>query len=146
MANKSRAAKAGKAKDELAELWPSQESEKSIALLKALHILTRDGALNADSRRKLKQVMHLTQLLRPSIEALLQESGDPVLADVGAGKSYLGFVLYDLILGPAGRGRVIGIESRERLVEASRALISFLASEEVRLKWAAAGFEPLGDR
>src|SRR5262249_17833444 len=41
---------AAKAQDALAELWPGQ----SVELLKALHILTRDGALNADSRRKLK--------------------------------------------------------------------------------------------
>jgi hypothetical protein len=45
-----------------------------------------------------------------------------VLADLGAGKSYLGFVLYDLILGPAGRGRVVGVETRADLIEASRAL------------------------
>ena len=109
-------------KDAWAELWPSQKSEKSAALLKALHILTREGKLNADSRRKLKQVLHLTQLLRPALEALLKESEDPILADVSAGKSYLGFVLYDLILGPAGRGRVIGVEARTDLVSTSRAL------------------------
>src|SRR3954471_21156925 len=95
-------------KASLSELWPSQRSENSVALLKALHILTRDGALNADSRRKLKQVLHLTTLLRPALEQLLGESGEPVIADLGAGKSYLGFVLYDLILGPAGRGSVVG--------------------------------------
>ena len=102
----------------LTELWPGQ----SVPLLKALHILTREGQLNADSRRKLKQVLHLTQLLRPSIEALLASSDDPVIADLGAGKSYLGFVLYDLIIGPAGRGRVIGVETREELVVCARAL------------------------
>jgi SAM-dependent methyltransferase len=107
-------------KDVLAELWPG--AEKSVPLLKALHILTRDGALNADSRRKLKQVLHLTQILRPSIEAMLQGSDDPLLADLGAGKSYLGFILYELILGPAGRGRVVGVETRPELVEASRIL------------------------
>lgn len=105
-----------------AELWPSQHSEKSAALLKALHILTRDGALNADSRRKLKQVLHLTQFLRPALEALLEQSGDPVVADVGAGKSYLGFILYDLIFGPAGRGRIVGVEARPDLVAVSRSL------------------------
>ena len=104
------------------ELWPSQHSEKSAALLKALHILTRDGALNADSRRKLKQVLHLTQFLRPALEALLEQSDEPVVADVGAGKSYLGFILYDLILGPAGRGRIVGIEARPDLVNVSRSL------------------------
>lgn len=109
-------------KDSLSELWPSQRSENSVALLKALHILTRDGALNADSRRKLTQVLHLTQLLRPSLGALLQEMENPILADLGAGKSYLGFILYDLILGPAGRGQVFAVESRKELVEQSRTL------------------------
>ena len=106
----------------LAELWPSRQSEKSVALLKALHILTRDGVLNADSRRKLKQVLHLTQFLRPALEELLKQSEEPTLADVGSGKSYLGFVLYDLILGPAGRGRVIAVDARPDLVDQSRAL------------------------
>ena len=109
-------------KKALAELWPSQHPEKSIPLLQALHILTRDGALNADSRRKLKQVLHLTQLLRPSLEALLTESEEPVVADVGAGKSYLGFMLYDLVLGPAGHGSVVGVEARSELVDVTRKL------------------------
>ena len=106
----------------IAELWPSQKPEKSVALLKALHILTREGMLNADSRRKLKQVLHLTQILRPSLEAMLAESEAPVLADLGAGKSYLGFLLYELILGPAGRGQVVGVEARAELIAASRVL------------------------
>ncbi len=104
------------------ELWPSVRAEDSLALLKALHILTRDGALNADSRRKLKQVLHLVQLLRPALEAMLKEKDEPLLVDLGAGKSYLGFILYDLVLGAAGRGRVVGVEAREDLVVASRAL------------------------
>lgn len=107
---------------EIKALWPSAEPERSLPLLKALHILTREGALNQDSRRKLKQVLHLVQLLRPSIEELLKTQDEPVLADLGAGKSYLGFVLYDLIFGAAGRGSVTGVEAREELVEVSRAL------------------------
>jgi hypothetical protein len=114
--------KAVAAKDSWRELWPSQHADKSVPLLQALHILTRDGALNADSRRKLIQVLHLTQLLRPALEALLKNQEEPVIADVGAGKSYLGFILYDLVLGPAGRGRVVGVEARDALVESSRAL------------------------
>src|SRR5882672_446784 len=97
----------------LKELWPGQ----SVELLKALHILTPDGRLNADSRRKLKQVLHLVQLLRPALDALLAETESPVLADLGCGKSYLGFILYDLVIGPSGRGRIYGVESRFELVE-----------------------------
>lgn len=115
---------AAKDKETWSKLWPSAHPEKSIPLLQALHILTRDGTLNADSRRKLTQVLHLTQLLRPALEALLKEKEDTVLADVGAGKSYLGFILYDLVLGPAGRGRIVGVEAREKLVETSQALAS----------------------
>lgn len=113
---------AEKDKDAWQKLWPSRHPEKSVPLLQALHILTRDQALNADSRRKLTQVLHLTQLLRPALEHLLATMDDPLLADLGAGKSYLGFILYDLVLGPAGRGRVVGVEAREKLVETSRAL------------------------
>jgi hypothetical protein len=114
--------KAATEQETWANLWPSQNTGKSVPLLKALHILTRDGALNADSRRKLNQVVHLTQLLRPALDSVLEEQEDPVLADVGAGKSYLGFILYDLVFGPAGRGRVVGVEAREKLVELSRSL------------------------
>ena len=104
------------------ELWPSESTENSVALLKALHILTREGGLNADSRRKLKQVLHLVQLLRPSLDALFATVESPVLADLGAGKSYLGFILYDLVFGPKGRGHIIGVEAREELVARARAL------------------------
>lgn len=100
----------------LAELWPGQ----SLGLLKALHILTRDGALNADSRRKLKQVQHLAQLIKPAIDAALAQKENPVLADLGAGKSYLGLILYDLYFATAGRGRVVAVEARPALIEAAR--------------------------
>jgi hypothetical protein len=99
-----------------ADLWPGQ----SVALLKALHILTRDGALNADSRRKLKQVLHLAQLIKPALDWALAERGEPVLADLGAGKSYLGFILYDLYFAKAGKGIVYGVEARPDLVATAR--------------------------
>src|SRR5258706_3926437 len=113
-------------------LWPSANPENSVALLKALHILTPDGRLNADSRRKLKQVLHLVQLLRPALDALLEETESPLLVDLGSGKSYLGFILYDLVIGPSGRGRIYGVESRGELVERSRALAESLGFERMQ--------------
>ena len=98
------------------ELWPGQ----SVALLKALHVLTPDGALNADSRRKLKQVLHLAQLIKPALDWAFAEKTQPVLADLGAGKSYLGFILYDLYFARQARGLVYGVESRDDLIETSR--------------------------
>jgi hypothetical protein len=111
----------------LAEMWPGPARESSVTLLKALHVLTRDGGLNLDTRRKLKQVLHLVQLLRPSLDALLapgngEEGTDPVIADLGTGKSYLGFILYDLVVGPAGRGSIVGVDVRAELVERSQTL------------------------
>jgi len=103
-------------KESLSDLWPGQ----SIPLLKALNILTHNGGLNADSRRKLKQVQHLAQLIKPAIDAALKEKPEPVLADLGAGKSYLGFILYDLYFGPAGRGKVIAVESQSTLTAKAR--------------------------
>lgn len=88
----------------------------SIELLKDLHLLTRDGDLNADSRRKVKQINHLIGLLRPAIDDILARYTDPVLVDCGAGKSYLGFLLAQLVLAPAARGGVWAIESRPELV------------------------------
>src|SRR5450432_1819546 len=98
------------------ELAPGQ----SVPLLKALHILTHNGGLNADSRRKLKQVQHLAQLIKPAIDAALGDRDQPVLADLGAGKSYLGFILYDLYFAPAGRGKVIAVEAREALIATAK--------------------------
>jgi hypothetical protein len=113
------------------DLWPSANPENSVALLKALHILTLDGRLNADSRRKLKQVLHLVQLLRPSVDALLAQTDSPVFVDLGSGKSYLGFILYDLVIGPSGRGRIYGVETRGELVERSRALAAGMGFERM---------------
>jgi hypothetical protein len=119
------------------DLRPGQ----SIELLKELHILTREGKLNQDSRRKLKQVLHLYQFIEKILKELSDEdagksstldAGQPAdahashlgltLADHGAGKSYLGFMVYDLFFKALSQGYIYGIETRAELVEASRAL------------------------
>ena len=138
---------AGAANPLVDELRPGQ----SIELLKELHILTREGKLNQDSRRKLKQVYHLYQF----IEKLLLELPDAApeqpndspktavspsdgarldamtLADHGAGKSYLGFILYDLFFKHRVRGHIYGIESRPELVQKSQELAARLGFERM---------------
>ena len=100
---------------------------QSIELLKELHILTRDGRMNQDSRRKLKQVNHLFQFIEPLLEKVLADHDDIRLVDHGAGKSYLGFILYDLFCKDrAPRARLQGIETRAELVERSRQLAARL--------------------
>ncbi len=76
---------------------------QSLALLQALHILTPDGRINQDSRRKLKQVNHLLQFIEPLLEKTLATRGSVTLVDHGAGKSYLGFMLYDRFFAPRDR-------------------------------------------
>ena len=114
------------------ELRPGQ----SIELLKELHILTREGRLNQDTRRKLKQVYHLYQFIEPLLDEVLKTDAAFTLADHGAGKSYLGFILYDLFFNVARQGRataghIYGIETRSELVEKSSALAARLGFEHM---------------
>ncbi|HEX5784340.1 MAG TPA: SAM-dependent methyltransferase [Burkholderiaceae bacterium] len=109
------------------DLRPGQ----SVELLQELHILTREGRINQDSRRKLKQVNHLLQFIEPLLQQVLDERGDVSLADHGAGKSYLGFMLYDLFFRPRSVGQVYGIETRAELVQRSRDLAARLGFERM---------------
>lgn len=109
--------------DKTHDIRPGQ----SIELLKALHILTRDGKMNQDSRRKLKQVYHLFQFIEPLLKDVQQQRGAVTLADHGAGKSYLGFILHDLFFKEQPEAlkngsHIYGIETREELVKSSEEL------------------------
>ena len=110
---------------------PEIKPNQSIELLKALHILTRDGKLNQDSRRKLKQVYHLVNFIEPLFNEVLAKNPNPTMVDHGAGKSYLGFILYDLLLKQHAAGQVVGIETRAELVEKSRQLAEELHFERM---------------
>ena len=113
------------------EIRPGQ----SLELLKELHILTREGKLNQDSRRKLKQVYHLYGFIEKLLLELPASDKGLTLADHGAGKSYLGFIIYDLFfnaqesktkrLGHAN-DHIYGIETRAELVQKSRELATRL--------------------
>jgi hypothetical protein len=107
--------------------YPEIRPDQSIELLKALHILTRDGKMNQDSRRKLKQVYHLYQFIEPLLQEVRNERGALTLVDHGAGKSYLGFILYDLFFKALNdASHIYGIETREELVTHSRELAQLL--------------------
>ena len=128
--DKKQGGKAGAPVQDIAvqlELKPGQSME----LLKALHILTREGKLNQDSRRKLKQVYHLYQFIEPLLNELSKDEHAVTLADHGAGKSYLGFILYDLYFKALGRGSIYGIETRAPLVESSQKLAAELGFERM---------------
>ncbi len=122
---------------------PEIKAGQSIELLKELHILTREGKLNQDSRRKLKQVYHLYHFIEKLLDELRTEREVPdgqvqkknslpiTLADHGAGKSYLGFILYDLFFKTLQSGHIYGIETRSELVQKSRELAQRLGFERM---------------
>ena len=114
------------------QLPPEVRPGQSVELLKELHILTREGKLNQDSRRKLKQVYHLFQFIEKLLKELPASDTGPTLADHGAGKSYLGFIIYDLFFKALGQGTIYGIETRSELVGSSKALAQKLGFERMR--------------
>lgn len=108
--------------DNAMSLIPEIKPQQSVELLKELHILTRDGKINQDTRRKLKQVYHLYQFIEPLMADILSGKDTLTLADHGAGKSYLGFILYDLFLKDKPGAHVYGVETRQDLVDRSEDL------------------------
>lgn len=114
------------------ELLPGCSQE----LLKALHLLTRSGDLNADALRKLKQVNHLVRLLTPALEDIFARSPQPTVVDCGAGKSYLGFILYELFFKdrPEATGQVLSLESRADLSQNAAALARTLKFERMQFQ------------
>jgi hypothetical protein len=111
---------------------PEIKPGQSLELLKELHILTRDGKLNQDTRRKLKQVYHLYQFIEPLLKDTTDDSKGSVLVDHGAGKSYLGFILYDLFFKGKDKGQVIGIEFRPELIQKSKDLANKLGFHKMK--------------
>ncbi|GAB4211030.1 MAG: SAM-dependent methyltransferase [Rhodoferax sp.] len=103
---------------------------QSLELLKALHILTQDGQINQDSRRKLKQVLHLAQFIAPLLSQPHADAG-LTLVDHGAGKAYLGFILYDIYLKHRPDARVVGVEHRPELVARARQLAQSLGFDRM---------------
>ena len=111
-------------------LAPEIRVGQSIELLKELHILTVDGKLNQDSRRKLKQVYHLFQFIEKLLLELPAQT-NMTLADHGAGKSYLGFIIYDLFFKALKTGHIYGVETRPELVRKSQELAAKLGFERM---------------
>lgn len=98
--------------------------EFSKELLQALHLLTRGGDLNQDARRKLKQVEHLLGFFRPALEELKKDERKLQLCDLGSGKSYLGFLLYEAFLKEWPTATLYSVEQRKELIESCEKIAS----------------------
>ena len=91
---------------------PLTETDKP--WLHALGITGKDGAVRADAQDKFRQINKMVEIFAPLIQGLKAEN--PRILDMGAGKGYLDFALYDYLSGQGKSAEIIGVELRPQLV------------------------------
>ena len=83
--------------------------------LHALGITGKDGVVRNDAQDKFRQINKMVEIFAPLIQAI--QADKPRIVDMGAGKGYLDFALYDYLANVANRpAEVIGVEMRDGLV------------------------------
>ncbi|MBC7282924.1 SAM-dependent methyltransferase [Hoeflea sp.] len=93
---------------------PLTETDKP--WLKALGITGNNGVVRHDAQDKFRQINKMVEIFAPLIAAIKAER--PLIVDMGAGKGYLDFALYDYLATVVRRPvRIVGVEMREQLVE-----------------------------
>lgn len=95
-------------------------TETNKPYLHALGITGKDGVVRNDAQDKFRQINKMVEIFAPLIAAI--KSDKPRVVDMGAGKGYLDFALYDYMANVANRpAEVVGVELRPALVEAGNA-------------------------
>ena len=87
--------------------------------LHALGITGKDGQVRSDAQDKFRQINKMVEIFAPLIQAI--KADKPRIVDMGAGKGYLDFALYDYL---DGKAEVIGVELRDKLVDDGNATAS----------------------
>ena len=83
--------------------------------LHALGITGKDGVVRNDAQDKFRQINKMVEIFAPLIQAI--KADKPRIVDMGAGKGYLDFALYDYLANVARRpAEMIGVEMRDKLV------------------------------
>ncbi|NMA97244.1 MAG: SAM-dependent methyltransferase [Phyllobacteriaceae bacterium] len=83
--------------------------------LPALGLTGKDGAVRNDAQDKFRQINKMVEIFAPLIQGL--KAKNPRILDMGAGKGYLDFALYDYLSGKGDSAEIIGVELRPQLVE-----------------------------
>lgn len=92
-------------------------TDSSKAYLHQLNLTDADGKVFKNAQDKWKQINHYIELLSSSLSDLPSKEKLKVL-DMGAGKGYLTFALYDYLKNSLGKQvEVVGIEYRKDLVD-----------------------------
>lgn len=90
-------------------------AETNKPYLNALGITGKDGVVRNDAQDKFRQINKMVEIFAPLIQAIGADK--PRILDMGAGKGYLDFALYDYLANVAKRPvEVIGVEMRDGLV------------------------------
>ena len=90
-------------------------AESAAPWLRALGLVGGDGKVLAASQDKFRQINKMVEIFAPLIQALKAER--PRILDMGAGKGYLDFALYDYLANVAHRpAEIVGVELRDKLV------------------------------
>jgi SAM-dependent methyltransferase len=82
--------------------------------MQALGITGKDGVVRNDAQDKFRQINKMVEIFAPLIQGL--KVARPRIVDMGAGKGYLDFALYDYLSGEGVETDVIGVELRQQLV------------------------------
>jgi len=91
-------------------------TETNKPYLHALGIAGKDGQVRNDAQDKFRQINKMVEIFAPLIQAIKAEK--PRIIDMGAGKGYLDFALYDYLANVAGRpAEIVGVEMRPQLVQ-----------------------------
>ncbi|MCE7038878.1 SAM-dependent methyltransferase [Dyadobacter sp. CY312] len=94
-----------------------QISPKDKGYLTALKITDEDGNVFKNAQDKYKQINHYVDILSPLIREI-PETDKLKVVDMGSGKGYLTFALYDYLSNVVNRpSQITGVEFREDLVE-----------------------------
>lgn len=90
-------------------------TQTSKPYLHALGITGKDGQVRNDAQDKFRQINKMVEIFAPLIQAI--KADRPRIVDMGAGKGYLDFALYDYLANTVRRPvEVVGVEMREPLV------------------------------
>ncbi|MBT9156147.1 MAG: hypothetical protein DDT37_01131 [Firmicutes bacterium] len=98
------------------------KAEAARELLLAIGIMSADGEIKGDKRRKYYQIDRFIELVTAMLESW-PRTEELVVLDCGCGKSYLAFALnYYLVEVLKKKCRIIGIDSSRAVIESSRGI------------------------
>ena len=113
--------------------------------LHALGITTAAGEVKKDKQDKYRQINHYIEIIDGIIKDLAFEHA-PSIVDMGSGKGYLTFALYDYLLHklPAA-AKVKGIELREGLVQQCNAIANEAGFKQLQFEMGSIADAELGE-